>query len=135
MKVTKLNNYEENYEKRVTEARNREIALLRRELAIWATTLFITVVSPMLASASTFAVYVLIDEANVLTAAKTFAVLLLFNALRFPINYAGRLIGSKSSNARLNTETFAIGCSHFVSSLSLQRLRKHCRPWSASRCF
>ena len=100
IKVAKLNNYEANYEKRVTEARNNEVVLLRQELAVWATTLCITVVSPMLASAATFAVYVLINDSNILTAAKTFAVLLLFSALRFPINYAGRLMGSKSSIER-----------------------------------
>jgi hypothetical protein len=97
IKVAKLNNLEKNYEKRITEARRNEVILLRQELAVWATTLCITVLSPMLASAATFTVYVLIDESNILTAAKTFAVLLLFSALRFPINYSGRLMGSKSS--------------------------------------
>jgi len=38
---------------------------------------------------------VLVDENNVLTAAQSFSVLLLFSALRFPINYAGRFMGSK----------------------------------------
>lgn len=100
IKVAKLNNYEASYETQVTEARNKEVLLLRQELAVWATTLCITVVSPMLASAATFTTYVLIDENNILTAAKTFAVLLLFSALRFPINYAGRLMGSKFSVTR-----------------------------------
>jgi hypothetical protein len=101
IKVAKLNNFEENYEKRITEARRKEIILLRQELGVWATTLCITaVLCPMLASAATFAVYVLIDENNILTAAKTFSVLLLFSALRFPINYSGRLMGSKSSVTR-----------------------------------
>jgi hypothetical protein len=100
IKIAKLNNYEENYEKRITDARSKEVIWLRQELVVWATTLCTTVVSPMLASAATFAVYVLIDESNILTAAKTFAVLLLFAALRYPINYAGRLMGSKSSIMR-----------------------------------
>jgi uncharacterized protein (DUF3084 family) len=100
MKAAKLNNYGKNYEKRVTEARRKEVLLLRQELAVWATTICVTVISPMLASAATFTVYVLIDESNILTAAKTFAVLLLFSALRYPINYAGRLMGSKSSKMR-----------------------------------
>jgi len=56
---------------------------------------YYSVISPMLASAATFTVYVLVDENNILTASETFSVLLLFSALRFPINYAGRLIGSK----------------------------------------
>jgi hypothetical protein len=42
IKVTKLNNYEANYIKRVTESRDKEIALLRQELAVWAITLVVT---------------------------------------------------------------------------------------------
>lgn len=95
IKVTKLNNYEANYEKRITEAREREVHFLRKELAVWACTLFIMVLSPVLATAATFSVYVLVSEENILTAAMSFSVLLLFSALRFPINYAGRLVGSK----------------------------------------
>lgn len=53
------------------------------------------VLSPVLATAATFSVYVLVSEDNILTAAMSFSVLLLFSALRFPINYAGRLVGSK----------------------------------------
>jgi len=68
---------------------------LRKELAVWALTLVLIVVSPIIATAATFAVYVLIDEDNVLTASRSFSVLLLFSALRFPINFAGRLLGSK----------------------------------------
>ena len=94
--MTKLNCYEEKYKKRVLEARDMELDHLRKELAVWALTLVIIVVSPIIATAATFAVYVLIDESNILTASMSFSVLLLFSALRFPINFAGRLLGSKS---------------------------------------
>jgi hypothetical protein len=94
IKITKLNNYEANYAKRISEAREKEVSYLRRELGVWATTLFIMVLSPVLAAAATFSVYVLVSEEHVLTAAMSFSVLLLFAALRFPINYAGRLVGS-----------------------------------------
>ena len=93
MQVTKLNHYEPNYESRIHTARNQELLYLGKEMAIWGITLLIQVSSPVLATALTFATYVLIDENNILTAADTFAVLLLFSALRFPINFAGRLIG------------------------------------------
>jgi hypothetical protein len=87
--------------------------MLRRELFVWAVTLFMTVVSPVLASASTFVTYVLVSEDNILTASRTFTVLLLFSALRFPINYTGRLIGRAAQameacrrlSAFLNRET------------------------------
>lgn len=93
IKVTKLNNYEANYAKRVRYAREREFHYLRQELAVWAVTLFIMVLSPVLATAATFTVYVLMNENNILSAALSFSVLLLFAALRFPINYAGRFVG------------------------------------------
>jgi ABC-type multidrug transport system fused ATPase/permease subunit len=107
IKVTKLSNLEESYETRVAEARQLELNELRKELAVWALTLVITVSSPVVASSATFAAYVLVDERNVLTAAETFSVLLLFGALRFPINYAGRLAGKMvqalSAIARINS--------------------------------
>jgi ABC-type multidrug transport system fused ATPase/permease subunit len=93
IKVTKLNHYEENYANRVDEARQKELGKLRSELFVWALSLVVTVISPTLASAATFIVYALVNENHILTAAETFAVLLLFNALRFPINYFGRLLG------------------------------------------
>ena len=93
IKVTKLNNYEGKYLRRINETREKELKFLRAELYIWALTLSITVVTPVLASAVTYATFVLVEEDNVLTASKTFTTLLLFSALRFPINYAGRLVG------------------------------------------
>jgi len=93
IKVTKLNNYEDRYMERIREIREREMAFLRKELYIWALTLSVTVITPVLASAVTYVTYVLVDENNILTASMTFTTLLLFSALRFPINYAGRLIG------------------------------------------
>jgi ATP-binding cassette subfamily C (CFTR/MRP) protein 1 len=94
IKVTKLNNYEQSYEDRITAIREKELHYLKTEMAIWATTLLMTVSSPVLATGACFATYVLLDPGNnILTAADTFGVLLLFNALRFPINFAGRLIG------------------------------------------
>eukprot|EP00563_Minutocellus_polymorphus_P003209 CAMPEP_0181029080 /NCGR_PEP_ID=MMETSP1070-20121207/5007_1 /TAXON_ID=265543 /ORGANISM="Minutocellus polymorphus, Strain NH13" /LENGTH=1343 /DNA_ID=CAMNT_0023106365 /DNA_START=68 /DNA_END=4096 /DNA_ORIENTATION=- len=93
IKVTKLNNYEARYMERIREIRERELTFLRKELYIWGLTLSITVITPVLASAVTYVTYVLVDENNILTASTTFTTLLLFSALRFPINYAGRLIG------------------------------------------
>jgi ABC-type multidrug transport system fused ATPase/permease subunit len=93
IKVTKLNNYELKYQERIGAVRDLEVKLLRRELFYWAMTLVVTVLSPVVACAATFTTYVLVSEDNILTAATTFTVLLLFAALRFPINYTGRLIG------------------------------------------
>lgn len=98
MKVTKLNNYESRYENCVGAIRDREMKLLKKELAVWALTLVLSVNIPVIASAATFASYVLVSEENFLTPATTFTVLLLFSALRFPIGYTGKLIG-KSAQA------------------------------------
>jgi ABC-type multidrug transport system fused ATPase/permease subunit len=97
IKVTKLNNYEDNYRIQIEEARNEEQLMLRKELFWWAFSLVFTVLAPVLASAGTFATYVLISEDNILTSAQTFSVLLLFIALRFPISYTGRLLGKASA--------------------------------------
>lgn len=96
IKVTKLNSYEENYKQRILAARNKELMYLRQELRVWGLSLVLIVVSPIMASAVSFAFFVLIDEDNILTASASFTVLLLFSALRFPINLAGRLLGSTS---------------------------------------
>ena len=93
IKVTKLNSYEPKYRDRIEKIRRKELSLLRQELFTWGLTLSITVMTPILATAGTFITHVLIAEGNTLTAARTFTVLLLFAALRFPINYMGRLIG------------------------------------------
>jgi ABC-type multidrug transport system fused ATPase/permease subunit len=118
IKVTKLNNYEENYKSRVKQARKSEIQKLRKELFVWAFSLVLTVISPTLASAATFVVYVLVDNNHILTASETFTVLLLFNALRFPINYFGRLLG-RSAQALASIERIA----HFFESGSAKRRR------------
>ena len=74
-------------------ARHQEVQELRKELFVWALSLMVTVISPSLAAGGTFIAYALIDESHILTASEVFTVLLLFNALRFPINYFGRLLG------------------------------------------
>jgi hypothetical protein len=93
IRVTKLNHYEDQYEHRISEIRQKELRLLRSELAVWAGTMVFIVMSPVVATGATFATYVLVDESNVLSASKAFASSLLFLSLRFPINYFGRLTG------------------------------------------
>lgn len=105
IKVTKLNNYESRYIERMNEIRQEELALLRKELYVWSTVMAVQFISPVLASAGAFAAYVL--SGNLLTTADAFTALLLFNALRFPINYASRLVG-KVAQARESARRIAI---------------------------
>jgi ABC-type multidrug transport system fused ATPase/permease subunit len=105
IKVTKLNNYESKYIERMKEIRREELALLRKELYTWSTVMAVQFISPVLASAVAFTAYVLLG--NMLTASDAFTALLLFNALRFPINYASRLVG-KVAQARESARRIAI---------------------------
>lgn len=93
IRFCKLNHYEEKFMGRIHETRLKEIQWVRKELSMLGWTMSITVMTPVVASALTFITYALIDDDNVLTSADTFTTLLLFAALRFPINYVGKLIG------------------------------------------
>ena len=91
IKITKLNNYEERYLRQILLVRDEELLLLRKELYVWSMVMAVQFISPVVASIGAFAAYVY--AGNVLTTADAFTALLLFNGLRFPINYASRLIG------------------------------------------
>ena len=93
IRFCKLNHYEQKFLERVHEARKKEMRYVRKELSMFGWTMTLTVFTPVIASALTFITYVLIDEDHILTSADTFTTLLLFAALRFPINYVGKLIG------------------------------------------
>jgi len=92
IKVTKLCAYEDQFEKRVQDARRREMALVRKEQFVWGLTLVVRVFTPVVASFATFATYVLVNEDNIMTASVVFTLAMLFNMLKFPINEAGQLL-------------------------------------------
>ena len=93
IEITKLNSYEKKFEKKIAEKRRLEMKYLSKELIAFAWTQVCTVCAPMLATGGTFIVYVFLDDRNILRASDTFTTLMLFSALRFPINYVGRLTG------------------------------------------
>lgn len=92
IKFCKLNCYEEKFLKRIHDARKEEMVWVRRELAYLGLTMAMTVLTPVLACAVTFITYAL-TSGNLLSASDIFTSLLLFGVLRFPINYAGKLMG------------------------------------------
>ena len=94
IKVTKLNFWENSFYDRIAKLRVREMIYVRKELAVWGVTLFLTVLTPVVATAATFITYATYRDGQVLTAADTFSVLCLFAALRFPINDMGKLLGN-----------------------------------------
>ena len=100
IKVTKLNNYEDKFESRVAEAREREMGLVQREQFVWGHTLVIRVFTPVVASFATFMTYVLVSEDHIMTASVIFTLSMLFNMLKFPINQAGQLLSKAAVGAQ-----------------------------------
>ncbi|XP_013391801.1 multidrug resistance-associated protein 1-like [Lingula anatina] len=92
IKVLKLYAWELSFKEKISEIRQKELALLKRSAYLQAVTVFCFTCAPVLVTLASFATYVLIDSKNVLTAEKTFVSLSLFNILRFPINMLPMMI-------------------------------------------
>ncbi|RXN01990.1 Multidrug resistance-associated protein 1 [Acipenser ruthenus] len=94
MKVLKLYAWELAFKNKVLEIRQSELKVLKKIAYLAAISTFTWVCAPFLVALSTFAVYVLVDENNVLDAEKAFVSLALFNILRFPLNMLPMVISS-----------------------------------------
>lgn len=94
IKVLKLYAWELAFKDKVSEIRERELCVLKKAAYLGAMSTFTWVCAPFLVALSTFAVYVLIDDQNVLDAQKAFVSLALFNILRFPLNMLPMVISS-----------------------------------------
>nr|XP_061805833.1 multidrug resistance-associated protein 1-like [Nerophis lumbriciformis] len=94
IKVLKLYAWELAFQGKVSDIRERELQVLKKAAYLGAVSTFTWVCAPFLVALSTFAVYVLVDEKNVLDAQKAFVSLALFNILRFPLNMLPMVISS-----------------------------------------
>ncbi|XP_039632406.1 multidrug resistance-associated protein 1 isoform X1 [Polypterus senegalus] len=94
IKVLKLYAWELAFKGKVLEIRESELKVLKKSAYLSAVATFTWVCAPFLVALSTFAVYVLVDEKNVLDAQKAFVSLALFNILRFPLNMLPMVISS-----------------------------------------
>ncbi|XP_068192205.1 multidrug resistance-associated protein 1 isoform X2 [Antennarius striatus] len=94
IKVLKLYAWELAFKDKVSEIRKSELQVLRKAAYLGAISTFTWICAPFLVALSTFAVYVMIDEENVLDAQKAFVSLALFNILRFPLNVLPMVISS-----------------------------------------
>ncbi|XP_061568477.1 multidrug resistance-associated protein 1 [Cololabis saira] len=94
IKVLKLYAWELAFKNKVSEIRESELQVLKKAAYLGAMSTFTWVCAPFLVALSTFSVYVLIDEHNVLDAQKAFVSLALFNILRFPLNMLPMVISS-----------------------------------------
>ncbi|KAM9010884.1 ATP-binding cassette sub-family C member 2 [Ara ararauna] len=85
IKILKLFAWEPSFEKRVNEIRARELKDLVNFSYLQSVSVFVFTCAPFLVSLASFAVYVLVDENNILDAQKAFTAISLFNVLRFPM--------------------------------------------------
>ncbi|XP_058536855.1 multidrug resistance-associated protein 1 isoform X1 [Ochotona princeps] len=94
IKVLKLYAWELAFKDKVMDIRQEELKVLKKSAYLSAVGTFTWVCTPFLVALSTFAVYVTIDENNILDAQKTFVSLALFNILRFPLNVLPMVVTS-----------------------------------------
>ena len=86
IKVLKLYAWEPSFAEQVLGIRNREISYLKEAAMLNAFSTFLWTCAPVLVALSSFTVYVLIDENNILDAQTAFVSLTYFNMLRVPLN-------------------------------------------------
>ncbi|PKU36984.1 canalicular multispecific organic anion transporter 1 [Limosa lapponica baueri] len=105
IKILKLFAWEPSFEKRVNEVRARELKNLVNFSYLQSISIFVFTCAPFLVSLASFAVYVLVDENNILDAQKAFTAISLFNVLRFPMAMLplvlSSLVQTNVSTARL----------------------------------
>ncbi|XP_062448120.1 ATP-binding cassette sub-family C member 3 isoform X2 [Rhea pennata] len=94
IKVLKLYAWEPSFSAKVLEIRKNELRVLKKSAYLNSLSTFAWVSAPFLVALTTFAVYVLVDEKNVLDAEKAFVSLSLFNILRFPLNMLPQVISN-----------------------------------------
>ncbi|XP_072168419.1 multidrug resistance-associated protein 1-like [Diadema setosum] len=94
IKVLKLYAWEESFQEKILAIRNKELKVLRYAAYLNAFNSFTWTCAPVLVSVTTFAVYVVSDEENVLDAEKAFVSIALFNILRFPLSIMPNLISN-----------------------------------------
>uniref|UniRef100_A0A8D0F2B5 Canalicular multispecific organic anion transporter 1 n=1 Tax=Strix occidentalis caurina TaxID=311401 RepID=A0A8D0F2B5_STROC len=105
IKILKLFAWEPSFEKRVNEIRAHELKDLVNFSYLQSVSIFVFTCAPFLVSLASFAVYVLVDENNILDAQKAFTAISLFNVLRFPMAMLplvlSSLVQTNVSTARL----------------------------------
>ncbi|XP_063816843.1 ATP-binding cassette sub-family C member 3 isoform X3 [Pseudophryne corroboree] len=94
IKVLKLYAWEPSFAQKVLEIRSKELNVLKKSAYLNALSTFAWTSAPFLVALTTFAVYVTVDDQNVLDAEKAFVSLSLFNILRFPLNMLPQVISN-----------------------------------------
>ncbi|XP_072229951.1 ATP-binding cassette sub-family C member 3 isoform X1 [Leuresthes tenuis] len=94
IKVLKLYAWEKSFKEKVLAIRQKELNVLRKTAYLGALSTMAWTSAPFLVALTSFAVYVTVDENNVLDAERAFVSLSLFNILRFPLNMLPQVISS-----------------------------------------
>ncbi|XP_077359163.1 ATP-binding cassette sub-family C member 3 isoform X2 [Festucalex cinctus] len=94
IKVLKLYAWENSFQEKVLAIRQKELNVLKKAAYLGALSTMAWTSAPFLVALTTFAVYVTVDENNILDAEKAFVSLSLFNILRFPLNMLPQVISS-----------------------------------------
>ncbi|NXG12463.1 MRP3 protein, partial [Sakesphorus luctuosus] len=92
IKVLKLYAWEPSFSEKVLEIRKNELQVLKKSAYLNSLSTFAWICAPFLVALTTFAVYVSVDEKNILDAEKAFVSLSLFNILKFPLNMLPQVI-------------------------------------------
>ncbi|XP_006833709.1 PREDICTED: canalicular multispecific organic anion transporter 2 [Chrysochloris asiatica] len=94
IKVLKLYAWEPSFLEQVEGIRQGELQLLRKATLLHAISTFVWICTPFMVTITTLAVYVSVDQNNVLDAEKAFVSLTLFNILKMPLNMLPQLVSS-----------------------------------------
>uniref|UniRef100_A0A672VBM3 ATP binding cassette subfamily C member 3 n=1 Tax=Strigops habroptila TaxID=2489341 RepID=A0A672VBM3_STRHB len=92
IKVLKLYAWEPSFSEKVLEIRKNELRVLKKSAYLNSLSSFAWISAPFLVALTTFAVYVSVDEKNILDAEKAFVSLSLFNILKFPLSMLPQVI-------------------------------------------
>ncbi|XP_061612371.1 ATP-binding cassette sub-family C member 3 isoform X10 [Phyllopteryx taeniolatus] len=94
IKVLKLYAWENSFKEKVLAIRQKELDVLKKASYLGALSTMAWTSAPFMVALTTFAVYVMVDEKNILDAETAFVSLSLFNILRFPLNMLPQVISS-----------------------------------------
>ncbi|NWQ58725.1 MRP3 protein, partial [Neopipo cinnamomea] len=94
IKVLKLYAWEPSFSEKVLEIRKNELRVLKKSAYLNSLSTFAWISAPFLVALTTFAVYVSVDEKNILDAEKAFVSISLFNILKFPLNMLPQVISN-----------------------------------------
>lgn len=94
MRLIKMYGWEESFEKKLNDIRERELRYLRRYQLLDVISKAVWTIAPLLTSIGTFGVYVWLQPEHTLSAGVAFSAMSLFNVLRFPLTMLPNMITS-----------------------------------------